>query len=63
MMLNKASWDISENRVTSEMSHDISMLELMMEILPKIPHDKKVFYTFGLKERFKIKPLAHILLK
>ena len=33
------------------------------KILPKIPHDKKVSYTFGLQDRFKIKPLGHRLLK
>ena len=33
------------------------------KILPKIPHDKKVSYTFGPQDRFKIKPIGHRLLK
>ena len=33
------------------------------KIRPQIPNDKKVSYTFGLEDRFKIKPLGHRLLK
>ena len=44
-MLNKASWDIREVRVISEISHDVSMLELMMAEFGQKSHMIKKYPT------------------